>query len=172
MNTFDKPIIPFEAVEAKLAADDDRDLWRAALCVLTDELVQRYGEESRTIACAMVLGACSHWVRPHQTRWTAAGGFAYPVGYREALPELDWSLILLFRDGQLIPVAKLPGKKSILFRVAIPSRTARHKQAAVHTRWSPGGETVFFGFRKVNEKWACVAASDEHSRGHVGRGFR
>jgi len=167
MKNIEQLTIPFEAVEAKLAADDDRGFWRAALSVLTEEFVQRHAEESTNRDWAIVLGACSHWVRPHQTRWTAVGGFAYPGGYKESLPELDWSLILVFRDRQWIPVSKLPGKKLKLFRVALPSRTARHNQAAVHTHWSPGNETVLFGFRKLNQKWACVAASDEKYRGRI-----
>ncbi len=46
------------------------------------------------------LGACSHWLRPHQTRWGADGGFAYPAGYdqradgRQGLPQFDWSVYL------------------------------------------------------------------------------
>ena len=167
MRKLEQPIIPFEVVKAKLGADDDRDFWQAALSVLAEEFIRRYTEASTNRDWAIVLGACSHWVRPHQTRWTAAGGFAYPDGYRESLPELDWSLILVYRDRQWIPLSKLPGKKLKLFRVALPSRTARHNQAAVHTRWSPGDETVLFGFRKVNENWECVAASDEKSKGRV-----
>jgi hypothetical protein len=67
---------------------------------------------------------------------------------------------------------EMPGKKLMLFRLALPSRTARPNQAAVHTRWSPGSETVLFTFRRVKEKWKCVAASDEKSRGHVTTGSR
>ena len=167
VKNLEQPILPFEVVEAKLSADDDRGFWQAALSVLTEEFVQRHVEESTNRDWAMVLGVCSHWVRPHQTRWTVAGGFAYPDGYRESLPELDWSLILVFRDRQWIPVSKLPRKKLKTLRVALPSRTARHNQAAVHTRWSPGNETVLFGFRKTNEKWDCVAASDEKSSGRI-----
>jgi hypothetical protein len=167
MKNIEQPIIPFEAVEAKLGADDDRDFWQVALSVLTEEFLQRRSESPRHRKCAIVLGACSHWVRPHQTRWTAAGGFAYPDGYTEGLPELDWSLVLAFRNLQWIPMTKLPGKRTELLRIAIPSRTARHNQAAVHARWSPGHETVLFGFREVSDKWKCVATSDEKSKGRV-----
>jgi hypothetical protein len=170
MKNSEQPIIPFEVVESKLAAEDDRVFWHAALSVLTEEFLMRYAAESTNKHWAIALGACSHWVRPHQTRWTAAGGFAYPSGYKESLPELDWSLILVFRDRQWIPASKLPGKSVRIFRAALPSRTSRHNQAVVHTMWSPGNETVFFGFRKINEKWECVAASDEQSRGHVTTG--
>ncbi|PYU06863.1 MAG: hypothetical protein DMG34_05135 [Acidobacteria bacterium] len=48
-------------------------------------------------------------------------------GFRDSLPELDWSLILVFRDRQWIVLSKFPGKKLMLFRLALPSRTAHHK---------------------------------------------
>jgi hypothetical protein len=167
MKTIERPTVPFEVVDAKLAADDDRGFWRSALSVLTDEFAQRHLEGSATRDWTMVIGGCSHWVKPHQKRWTAAGGFAYPDGYREYLPEFDWSLILVFRDNQWMPLVKLPGKHPRIFGAALPTRTARHNQAAVHTRWFPGEETVLFGFRKINQRWKCVAASDEKTRGRI-----
>jgi NAD(P)-dependent dehydrogenase (short-subunit alcohol dehydrogenase family) len=48
-----------------------------------------------------------------------------------------------------------------------PARSARHKHAVVHTRWIPGAETVFYGFRNLDGKWKCVAASDEDLRGQM-----
>jgi hypothetical protein len=170
MKNSEQLVIPFEVVDSKLAVDDDRAFWHAALSVLIDEFLVRYAAKSTNKDWAIVFGACSHWVRPHQTRWTAAGGFAYPSGYKESLPELDWSLTFVFRDRKWIPASKLSGKSVRIFRAALPSRTSRHNQAAVHTTWSPGNETVLFGFRRMNEKWECVAASDEKSRGHVTTG--
>ena len=167
MKAIEKDTILFEAIEPKLVADDDPALWRVALGVLADELAQRQAEESRGSVCAMVVGACSHWVRPHNSRWNAAGGFVYPDGYKDSVPELDWSVILVFGNQEWKAAKKLPGKNTKVFRVAIPARTARHKQAAIHTRWTPNGETVLYGFRKVADKWQCVAASDENSRGPV-----
>jgi hypothetical protein len=167
MNNIEQATIPFELVEKKLAADDDPDFWQAALSLLTNEFLQRHAKASRKRDWAMVLGACSHWVRPHQTRWTAAGGFAYPDGYKDSLPELDWTLTLVFRREKWIPVSKLPGKRLRVFRVALPSHTTRHNRAAVHTQWSPGRETTLFGLRKVSGNWKCVAASGEESSGRV-----
>lgn len=167
MTTSHGVTIPFEVFEGKLTAHDDPDFWRIALFTFADEFVQRHEEESAKGDWAVVVGACSHWNRPHQTRWTAAGGFAYPEGYKQYFPKFDWSITLVYRDGQLVPVAKRPGKKVNLFQIAIPSRTMRHKQAAVHTRWSTAGKSVLFGFRKSDGKWKCVAASDEKSRGPV-----
>lgn len=167
MTKLEDSAIPFEAFEAKLAVDDDRAFWQIALTVLAEEFVQRQREESFSSDWAMMVGACSHWQRPHQARWTAAGGFAYPEGYKQHFPKLDWFVILVYRDGQFISNAKLSGKRVKVLRVAIPSRTARHKQAAVHARWPTASKSVLFGFRKVNEKWKCVAVSDEKSRGPV-----
>jgi hypothetical protein len=157
----------FKTIQSKLTADDDPALWKAALSVLVDELAQRQTEESGRDVWVMVVGACSHWVRPHNSRWNAAGGFVYPDGYKDSVPGLDWSVIFVLRNQEWTSVTKLPGKSIRVFRVAIPARTARHKQAAIYTRWTPQGKTVFYGFRKAADKWQCVVASDEKSRGPV-----
>lgn len=162
-----KLAIPFEVVEAKLGAEDDPLLWKSVLSVLTGEFLQQYNEEANKKDWAVVVGACSRWLSPNQTRWTAAGGFAFPEGYREFLPEFDWSVTFLFRAQQWTPLTKLPGKRLQVFRVAIPARTARHKQAAIHTRWFPGEERVLYGFRNLDGNWICVAASDEKSKGRI-----
>jgi len=167
MTVSEKLIVPFEAIEAKLTADDDPTFWQTALAVLAEEFVHRHAEESAKGNWAVVVGACSHWERPHQTRWTAAGGFAYPEGYQQYFPKLDWTVTMLYREGRLLPVTKLPGKRVGLFQIAMPSRTLRHKQAAVHTRWPTGSKSVLFGFRKLNGKWKCVAVSDEKVMGPV-----
>jgi hypothetical protein len=167
MKAIENKAIVFEALEPKLAVEDDHALWQVALAVLTDEFEQRRVEASHRGVWAMVVGACSHWVRPHNSRWNAAGGFAYPNGYKDSAPELDWSLTFVFRNRVWASVKKLPGKNIKVFQVAIPARTARHKQASIHTRWTPNGETVLYGFRKIAEKWECVAASDEKSRGRI-----
>jgi len=165
MKVIENDAILLEALQPKLAAHDDRELWRAALAVFADEFAQRYAEESGRGVWAMVVGACSHWVRPHNSRWNAAGGFVYPDGYKDSVPELDWSAIFVFQNREWTSVEKLPGKRIKVFRVAIPARTSRHKQAAIHTRWEPNGKTILYGFRKVTGKWKCVAASDEELRG-------
>jgi hypothetical protein len=166
MNSTEKPTIPFEIVEAKLGETDDRLFWQTALSVLTDEFLQRCNDKATKRSC-IVIGTCSHWVRPHNSCWKAGGGFAFPAGYRDSLPELDWSLTLVSRDNHWDPVDKLPGKRLMVFRVAIPTRTTRHKQAAIHTRWLPGEGTILYGFRNLDGKWHCVAASDEATRGRI-----
>jgi hypothetical protein len=89
MKAAENKAILFETLEPKLVADDDRALWQAALFVLTDEFTQRQADESQRGVWAIVVGACSHWVRPHNSRWNAAGGFVYPDGYKDSVP--DWT---------------------------------------------------------------------------------
>jgi hypothetical protein len=164
MKTAENPSAPFDAVVAKLSESDDRDFWQAALTVLADEFLRRYAEEAKNREWVLIVGACSHWVRPHNSSWkTTSGRFMNPDGYKDSSPELDWSVTLVYQGQRWMPVEKLSGKRQRIFRVAIPTRTTRHKQAAVNTRWSPGGETVLYGFRRVDGRWACVAVSDGES---------
>ena len=167
--------ISIKCVEDHLTAQDDPKLWKEVLAVLSKEFSQRYRSEAgEKVSWFLRIGTCSHWVRPHQSRWTAAGGFALPDGYKGAaqllsrgLPEFDWSVILAF-DGECWKrVAKFSGKKQIIFRVAVPARTARHKQAALHTMWSTSYQRTLYGFRNIDGEWACVAASDEGRNGRV-----
>jgi hypothetical protein len=167
MNGHEKPGLLFKAIALNLGTEDDRGLWQAALALLADEFILRHDEHPQSRGWEMRMGACSHWLRPHQTRWTAAGGFASPDGYHAFLPEFDWSLIFIFRNRRWISVEKLPTKKPRLLRVAIPTPTTRHQQAAVHTRWYPGNETVLYGYRNLDGNWECVAASDEKQRGRI-----
>jgi hypothetical protein len=60
METTQTPIIPFELIEAKLAASDDRGFWRVALAVLTEEFVQRHAEENTNNDWPMVESLHTH----------------------------------------------------------------------------------------------------------------
>jgi hypothetical protein len=150
----------------KLGADDDPHLWRAVL--------RAVAEDASALGCSRlyaIVGCCSHWLRPHQSRWTAAGGFALPVGYGDGegflrgLPNLDWRVILEFDRAQLgwVLPPRPPAKGFNSVRLAIPSRTARHGQAAVHAVWSPKASgtrqkrTAYYGFRKSDDGWCLVA---------------
>jgi len=96
-----------------------------------------------------------------------------PIGYKGAsgwsngLPEFDWSAILSFDGERWKRVDRFSGKKQIVLRVAVPARTARHKQATVRTVWSTSHQMTLYGFRNVNQKWLCVAASDERKHGRI-----
>ena len=45
MKAAEQITVPFETIDAKLTADDDRDFWQTALAVLTDEFVQRQNKK-------------------------------------------------------------------------------------------------------------------------------
>ena len=158
---------PFASVMPNLTEGDDRDLWQIALGVLADEFLQRYDEEAKNRQWVFIIGACSHWLRPHQTRWTASGGFAAPRGYNSFRPQLDWSVMFSVCNRLWMPIERFSGSALTSFTAAMPSRTARHKQAAIHTKWSTSPKAVYYGFRNLNGRWKCVAASDEKSRGSI-----
>lgn len=154
----------FRTVEPQLTTEDDPSLWELALSVIAADFEKSVSVKSKE-QYFLQVGACSHWVRPHQTRWTAAGGFAWPSGYRGGaghdlggLPELDWFVVFMFENEKWIPVQKFSGKKQLVMRVALPTRTTRHRQAAVHTICNR--MTRFYGFRKLDEQWSCVAVSN------------
>ena len=159
-------------IEERLAADDDPELWVEILrAAAEDASVLRTRSGSRLYA---IVGRCSHWARPHQSRWTAAGGLSLPLGYGDGegyvggLPNLDWNVTLEFdpnQPGWVCPLQS-PTKRFRSVRLAIPSRTARHLQAAVHAVWSPATldakqkRTVYYGLRKSGDSWKLVARSE------------
>jgi hypothetical protein len=146
--------IPFE----HLSADDDPDLWAVVLNAVLSDLEP---EPDMTVE----VGRCSHWLGPHKARWSADGGFAAPIGYGsgsggysfKSLPQFDWSVILQW-TGEAWEPAKRQSVKPAL-RIAIPSRTTRHGQAAIHTLWMTGREKAArpYGFRKRDGAWRCTA---------------
>jgi hypothetical protein len=148
----------YEPILARLDSEDDADLWRRVIATILGDVVQADDY-------VITIGRCSHWLRPHQTRWTADGGFAWPTGYsgsaysRYGRPEYDWSIDLKCNSDrcELAPTnAATP-----LVYVTIPSRTTRHMQAAVHTRWTKSHAAIrFYGFRKKPDGWRLTAVSD------------
>lgn len=143
-----------------LDEEDDPALWQAAVDHILAEVEEKPGT-------TIEIGRCSHWLRPHQTRWTADGGFAWPTGYggrtqsRSGLPLFDWSVIVKWLDGKW--VAQADGLQPIDLRITIPSRTTRHQQAALHTLWKTGRrskERRFYGFRKKEGQWQCAAETE------------
>ena len=157
-------------VQERLASDDDPKLWIEVLRAVAEDALVLQANASRSKLYA-VIGSCSHWIRPHQSRWTAAGGFALPVGYGggegflRGLPNLDWSVTLQFDPGETgwaVP-EQPPTKRFKSVRLAVPARTSRHRQAAVHAVWSPGTldakqkRTVYYGFRHLVDGWKLLA---------------
>ncbi len=151
--------------------DDDPTLWAAAVnAVYPDaQALCRYVTSRGRVLTR--LGRCSHWLRPHQTRWTANGGFAWPTGYdgpsfsRTGLPEFDWfgQWEWCPKSGGWAVAAGDPSPGQLLFRVAVPGRSRRHGQAAVHSVWQPGTPpqprvplVQFYGLRE-RSGWSCTA---------------
>jgi hypothetical protein len=113
-------------IEEKLSAQDNPALSEQVLKAVAEDALVLLAANRRAHLYAEA-GMCSHWLRPHQTRWTAAGGFALPSGYggaphyRAGLPEFDWSVKLEFEP-------RAPG--------ALDAKQNR---------------TVFYGFRNLVE---------------------
>jgi hypothetical protein len=163
-----------DTIEPFLAADDDPAFWKSAIDVLVADVELQITEGRRDRNIFMVIGACSHWLRPHQTRWTASGGFAWPTGYGGrgyggGFPICDWYVELQRDASSQIwgSVSRIGGGKKLVLRAALPTRTMLHDQAAIHTIWPRGSPTMptkrcvrFYGFRKEPHGWACVASLD------------
>jgi len=173
MGDLETPFVLPRSIEEQLSQEDDPALWGQMLrTVAQDALVLQVANHRSDLYAE--VGVCSHWLRPHQTRWTAAGGFALPVGYghskgfsRTGLPGFDWRTILQFDAAVVnwIVPSELPGKRFSFVRIAVPARTTRHRQAAVHTLWSPGTldtrekKIVLYGFRNLTGVWELAARS-------------
>jgi hypothetical protein len=162
----------FEPASAPLLCEeDDPELWAVVVNTVYSDaqaLCRLVTGRGRVVTR---LGRCSHWLRPHQTRWPAEGGFAWPTGYdgprfsRSGLPEFDWCAQWEWQPdgGGWTPVASEPGAGQLVFRVAVPARSCRHSQAAVHSVWQPGPPprprvplVQFYGFRR-RSGWSCTA---------------
>jgi hypothetical protein len=166
-------VVNFEtAILPHLSASDDARFWFTVLEDLTQEFLWLGLDERASHEIFLQIGACSHWLRPHQTRLTAAGGFALPAGYlgsgfsRDGLPEFDW-FVLLHRSQAQSSWSKSEnffGKRQLLCRVALPTRTLQHNQAVINVLWSPGTPAqpkektkLFYAYRKIADEWKQVA---------------
>lgn len=160
-----------------LDTTDDAALWQNAVEVILQDAEFLCQHASGRTEILTQIGACSHWQRPHQTRWTADGGFAAPLGYGDqgggghALPEFDWSQTFHWQAElrRWHRLEEAEPRRRLLLRIALPTRTMLHDQAAIHTLWTPGAPTIpakkslrLYGFRKDNGQWRCTAtAGDE-----------
>jgi hypothetical protein len=150
-------------VAPQLSEQDDPAFWTAVAHVVAEQVE---AGTDLSMRCFLEVGVCSHWVRPHQTRWGAAGGFAWPAGYGggtgyniAGLPEFDWSILFRADADSLVRVDKYSGKRRRVLRIAAPARTARHEQAVVHSILYPEKKVEFFGFRKRENEWLLLADS-------------
>lgn len=171
---------------ALLEPDDDAALWDCALGTILPQLDARWASEPRGVRRVYVgLFRVSAWRRPHQTRWILGGGFAAPEGYgRHADEGRDW-VVWLTRARESARWMAGPrgeprglGRGDYVVRVSIPSRTARHDQAAVAASWRPespwegmtrrrgaGGrprrrEHTWYGFRRSPSGWGFTTQQE------------
>ena len=157
------------AIADHLTHDDDIGLWDVALSAIL----------GRAEAAALSLrenvfaeiGSCRHWISPHHPiQWVNNGfNFAWPFGYDKtttgwsyrALPQFSWSELLRW-TGDAWVLSELEAR-SIVCRISIPARTARHLRASVHTLWTPHGPfskekaVELYGFRKKAGAWSEAA---------------
>jgi hypothetical protein len=152
------------AIAAQLTDEDDPALWAVATnTILADAALT--GRDAKDDVFVQI-GSCRHWIRPHGGRWAADGEFfAAPFGYDKttsgysfrALPDLDWSVFFKWTGSGWEPGRT--GLRCLLRRIAVPARTTRHLQAAVHTVWTPRSPSSkekvvqLFGFRKKEGAW-------------------
>ncbi len=155
------------AIAAQLTNDDDPALWDVVTNTILADAASHCCDAKDDVFAQ--IGCCRHWIRPHQSRWTADGGFASPFGYDRttagysfsALPELEWSVFFKW-FGAAWELGRT-GARCLLLRVAIPARTTRHSQAAVHTIWTPRSPlrqekaVQLYGFRKKDGFWQLTA---------------
>ncbi len=148
----------------KLDVEDDPDLWRVVLVKILSDVQPMRG-------LTVEVGRCSHWLRPHQTRWTADGGFAAPLGYGKGrcVPEFDWSVVFEWSGEEWNVASDQSVKPS--FQVVVPARTTRHNQAAVFTHWKSGKKEkhIPYGFRKKRNGWQLTAVGNESEKRKNGR---
>jgi hypothetical protein len=158
-----------------LRGDDDRDFWDTAVQTIIPDaeiLCHRCSGKYRIFA---QVGGCSHWLSPHNKgSWFPDPRFAWPTGYGRngslifGLPEFDWSVSWewIMGESRWEPIGVVHGKRFLLFRVALPARTARHVRAVAHTLWTPGPPTVpkkellqGYAFAKMKDGWHSVGIS-------------
>ena len=164
-----------EVLRQGFSHDDDPALWEAAWREIVWPIEAGGDRLDGHTELYVQIGRCSHWLRPHQTRLTASGGFAWPVGYlggrygRRGLPAFDWYAILRWTgpDSGWAAGRHFRGKRRLVCRVAVPGRTGRHAQAVVHVHWQPGTleqsrakATRYYAFRRTSSGWGCAVARD------------
>ena len=164
------------AIAAHIGREDDPEFWSTVFGTLLRDFELQHFNHAKKNEIFLQIGACSHWLRPHQTQLTADGGFAFPSGYLggsgfslNGLPEFDWYLILHRNQNtdRWVLSEKFFGKRKLVCRVALPTRTLRHKQAAIHLMWTPGTPEaptkklkMYYGFRKRGREWHCTVWGD------------
>jgi hypothetical protein len=161
-------------IQEHLNQDDDVRLWQAALdTVLGDArfLCRHHRAKPEIVA---QVGCCARWLSPHNKgSWFRYKRFAWASGYERTgrwtrgLPAFEW--VTTWRwvptDSSWEPLERIGGTRRLLFRVAVPARTARHVRAIIHTCWLPRTPTTSdkllraYAFVKTDSEWRFDSVS-------------
>jgi len=167
----------------RLTSGDDPQIWKIAVETFLDDVEVKIQESSFRRPVYLVVGCCSSWLRPHQTRFSGGGGFAWPAGYggsrysRTGLPEFDWfESFLRHRRGEWgrSTPPRLRKRRQVIARLAVPARTARHSKASVHgllmesPRKQEKSRSQLYFFRRSSKGWELIT-SNFSQRGWSGK---
>ncbi len=158
-----------------LSDTDDPNLWQAVLRIACNDLSKEVSESQSTRDVFLVVGPCSSWLRPHQTRWRVGHlEFAWPSGYggvgysRTGLPALDWCCCFQYSHDDDYTMVDVPHRfknRQLLLRLAIPSLTMDRRKASINMLWTPGTPSNvsrsvvrFLAFSREDERWKLVGS--------------
>lgn len=175
----------FHELPQFLGEDDDPALWRSVLRFARDDISSQYADSCSTRDLFLVIGTCSSWHRPHQTRWKIKHReFAWPSGYGglghslTGLPALDWCFCIQRKESGEFALVKVPSRfksRQFVVRIAIPTQTVNRRKASVHLLWTPGTPTSIreplvrcLAFARSDDRWRLAGSSSEN--GHAWRG--
>jgi hypothetical protein len=160
-----------------LEADDDPGFWDLAIRTILGEVDARLEDKNAGIR-VVELGfhKVRQWRRPHRTRWTGGGGFAWPESYTAHADDCSekalWFRRDLKKDAEWNPVEiRKRSAHPVRGFVSLPAYTRRHAQGAVILVWRPASPWVaeghrgvvrqMYGFRKpMRGAWRLVATQE------------
>ena len=158
-----------DELSAHFGADDDLALWLAVLLFVNGDISRRLSESESTRDLLLLVGSCSKWLRPHQTRFRIQDEhYAWPSGYsgvgfsRTGLPEFDWCCCFRRDDSDYmrIDVPHKVAKRQHLVRVVIPTQTRKRTRASINVFWTPGTPAdrrqplvQLLAFHKTGDQW-------------------
>ena len=138
------------AIIAQLTNDDDPALWDVATnTILADAAM--IGREAKDDVFVQI-GSCRHWIRPHQSRWIADGGFGGAhIWLRQ---DDDWILLSSVTGVGMVGVLQVDRRRmgTRPYRRSVPLAANRHP-CSNDTTFSIGGShdldvTISFEQRK------------------------
>ena len=164
-----------DEIEPYLTDTDDPSLWQAVLGIACNDISTEIFESQSKRDVFLVVGPCSSWLRPHQTRWRVDDlEFAWPSGYggvgysRTELPELDWCCCFQYSGTDGYTMVDVPHRfknRHILLRIAIPTQTTDRRKASINMYWTPGtprnarrSVVRFLALSRENTRWRLVGS--------------